>query len=94
MEFKCSRCGGCCAFASLFGLPVKEDGYCAYLVDNKCSIYEDRPDVCRVDSRMREGLGMSKKNYYRESTKVCHQIIDALGIDESYKIDLNEYDRD
>jgi len=30
-----------------FVLPVTEDLKCCFLKDNKCLIYEDRPDVCR-----------------------------------------------
>lgn len=28
---------------------TKADGSCEHLVDNKCSIYETRPDICKVD---------------------------------------------
>ena len=41
-----------------------EDGICKYLRDNLCSIYEQRPEICRV------------KNYTKEKelTMACEKI--------------------
>ena len=36
---------------------------------------------------------MSRKEYYIESTKMCHKLIDKFKLDESYKIELKEYER-
>lgn len=52
MMFKCDRCGECCRH--LDKSPVYRelhsgDGICRYLVGKKCSIYENRPLICRVD---------------------------------------------
>ena len=51
--FPCTQCGRCCkqVFRSeLTAYLDKGDGSCKYLSsDNTCSIYEDRPDICRVD---------------------------------------------
>ena len=97
MEFKCSGCGACCKIVGLVPnlkniLPHKKDGSCIHLVDNKCSIYDSRPDICRVDKMMYNDKGLSRKEYYIESTKACHQIIDLMGMDKSYKIDIDEYE--
>ena len=35
----------------------------------------------------------SEKDYYIESTKMCHKLIDKVKLDESYKIELKEYER-
>ena len=32
-----------------WGIKIGEDGYCSHLKDNLCTIYEDRPLICRVD---------------------------------------------
>jgi len=32
-----------------FPHPINSDGSCSMLVDNKCSVYETRPDICNVD---------------------------------------------
>lgn len=42
-----------------WSLPRKEDGSCVKLIDNKCSIYGDRPKVCRVfDCRVYVAAGL------------------------------------
>ena len=50
--FRCDMCGKCCR--NLDKSPVYEemhngDGICCYLIGNLCSIYKDRPLICRVD---------------------------------------------
>lgn len=51
--FPCTQCGCCCkqVFRSeLTAYLDKGNGSCKYLSsDNTCSIYEERPDICRVD---------------------------------------------
>jgi Fe-S-cluster containining protein len=53
--FFCTQCAGCCHKKNLrqynlehWGLTIGEDGYCSNLKDNLCTIYEDRPLICRV----------------------------------------------
>lgn len=53
-DFPCTRCGACCrsvANNSTTDFLNRGDGVCKYLNDstNLCSIYENRPDICRVD---------------------------------------------
>tara|TARA_R100000278_G_scaffold122065_1_gene107364 strand:- start:834 stop:1121 length:288 start_codon:yes stop_codon:yes gene_type:complete len=93
-EFLCSECGACCMIAGKTGyLPNRGDGACLYLDENnKCSIYEDRPDICRVKVMHKvNNPEMSKKEYYIKTTKACHQIIDLLKLDKKYKIPTNSY---
>ena len=95
MEFLCSSCGACCRLAGLiadkYDLPLKKDGMtCAHLVDNRCSIYNDRPDCCRVDKGVKDS-GLTKKEYYVETTKICNKLIDNEGLNDKYKIDIKEY---
>ena len=97
MDFLCSKCGACCILAgSLYGLPDRGDGACAYLDDNDlCSIYEDRPLICRVSDlgkTIKKDKDGDLKDWYIESTKACHLLIDELGLDDKYKIDIKEYD--
>lgn len=50
--FKCDECGECCRNLDKSPLYVElhnGDGICRYLKDNRCSIYENRPLLCRVD---------------------------------------------
>ena len=75
------------------GLPVKDDGSCAHLVGSLCSIYDLRPDICKVEAMSFAKPGQSRKDYYIESTKACHILIDHQGMDESFKIDPEEYNK-
>jgi Fe-S-cluster containining protein len=54
--FFCTQCGGCCHKKNLaqynldqWGLKIGADGYCSNLKDSVCTIYEDRPLICRVE---------------------------------------------
>jgi|TARA_R110000824_G_scaffold9137_2_gene41142 Fe-S-cluster containining protein len=98
MKFLCSQCGLCCKLAGFLKstkdvLPINKDGSCSNLIDNKCSIYEDRPDICRVEKMISNKDNLSRKDYYIKSTKVCHTLIDTFGLEDSYKIDIKEYDK-
>ena len=97
MQFLCSQCGACCRAAGRinaekFGLPVKADGSCGHLVGNLCSIYDDRPDVCRTEKMIHKLPHQSEKDYYILATKACHTLIDLEGLDDSYKVDITQYD--
>ena len=96
MKFLCSQCGACCRAAgkmngAKYGLPIKKDGSCANLVGNLCSIYDKRPDICNSNKMPNKRVLQTKKQYFIENTKICHQLIDAEGLDESYKIDVKDY---
>lgn len=50
--FKCKQCGQCCRNldkSELYAELNRGDGICRYLEGNLCSIYEDRPLLCRID---------------------------------------------
>lgn len=52
MMFICDMCGECCR--NLHRSPIYSDlhngnGVCFYLEGDVCSIYENRPLICRVD---------------------------------------------
>jgi Fe-S-cluster containining protein len=49
------------------GLKMDAMGHCEKLVDNQCSIYEDRPEACRV------------KGDYRLTAKICNMLMKAEG---------------
>lgn len=61
--FQCNRCGECCRNLDKSQLYIaldRGDGVCRFLEGNLCSIYEDRPLLCRVD----ESYEMYFKNQY------------------------------
>lgn len=50
--FICDKCGACCRNlhkSELYKNLHNGDGVCRYLQGNECSIYEDRPLICRIE---------------------------------------------
>ena len=77
--------------AALEEFPYKTDanGACEMLVDNKCSVYENRPTVCSIE-KMAALRGVNKDYWYRLTAAGCNYIIRQNGLDESYLI--KDYD--
>ena len=101
MKFLCSGCGACCrrigeinkAQLSFGKLPDRGDGVCANLnKDNSCSVYENRPLICRVKDLGKAQGYTDLKQWYILNTKSCHSLIDEDGLDSKYKVDIKEYD--
>lgn len=60
--FQCDQCGKCCekvGSSKLYRFLADSAGKCKYLNDNKCSIYDQRPLICRVDEMY--------EHYYKDS---------------------------
>ena len=61
LKYNCWQCGACCR-------AIK----CRFLKDNKCTIYETRPKVCRI------GFGkppdMPAEEYLALTEKACHKL--------------------
>lgn len=90
MNFPCTRCGECCkpAWATQGLLPTKEDGSCAHLVEGEgCSIYEDRPDLCRID-KTHEMVApeMTRGEFYEHSAKLCNQLVRQAGLGDEFLV--------
>lgn len=74
--FICDKCGQCCRFLKLNPL-YKEldrgDGVCRYLDGNLCSIYNDRPLICRIDDAYDAlfSTTMTREEYYEMNYKSC-----------------------
>lgn len=95
-NFPCSECGACCRRAGRvpgFPEPVDSNGHCVHLTDdNRCGIYEDRPDICRIDV-MAEQSDMSMDQYYRATKEACNRMQVQDRQDRSFRItdsDLQE----
>ena len=96
MKFLCSQCGACCKNVDKLDLPHDENGVCDHLDrrNNLCTIYDSRPDICKVESlyeKYFKKLKTSKKDFYIQNTIICHYLIDKENLDEKYKIDTKEY---
>lgn len=86
--FDCTKCGACCRRAFMihgFPLPVNRDGSCSRLVDNQCSIYESRPEVCRHGHSM-VAMGLSREDYDRLTARTCNHLQEADGMPKSYRV--------
>ena len=67
LDFDCSGCGACCRAIG-----------CPLLVGNQCSIYEDRPDVCRVGFSRQPSMGEEKYlSLTREACRVLEELYPA-----------------
>lgn len=74
--FMCDRCGECCRRLSMSSVYVELDsgnGVCKYLDGTLCSIYEERPLLCRVDESYEAIFknAMTLDKYYRLNYEVC-----------------------
>jgi len=55
-----------------FPYEAKADGSCEKLVDNKCSVYEDRPLFCNVERIADEvDMPMSKNEWFELNYQGC-----------------------
>lgn len=76
-KFNCSQCGECCRHINMIPeLKIfdKGNGECIHLKDNKCNIYENRPDVCQVDVMYEKVYFrlFTKEEFYKENEAVCN----------------------
>lgn len=85
--FKCDQCGACCRALSdsaIYASLNRGDGVCKYLDGNLCSIYENRPLLCRID----ESYEILWKDlididtYYKHNYEAC-KLLKAAGGDVS-----------
>lgn len=74
--FECDKCGCCCRHldrSELYAGLDRGDGVCKYLSADLCTIYEDRPLLCRVDEcyELYFSKILSKEEYYLLNKKAC-----------------------
>lgn len=74
--FYCDQCGACCrnlAKSSIYNELNRGDGVCKYLQGNQCSIYEQRPLLCRVDESYIQFFKhiMDREEYYKQNYRMC-----------------------
>jgi Fe-S-cluster containining protein len=89
--FPCTACGVCCTniktfpFAEEFAL---KDGSCKHLTkENKCGIYETRPDFCNVKKRSENSL-LGEKGYYKLFSMACNHMQKRKGIPIKFRVIL------
>lgn len=77
--FVCNQCGECCRHldqSELYTELDRGDGVCRYLKGNVCSIYRNRPLLCRVDECY-EAFFKSRYNY-EEYKKLNYEVCNLL----------------
>lgn len=77
--FECDKCGMCCRNldkSDIYKELHNGDGICKYLDGNLCSIYDDRPLLCRIDESYEVYFKdkMSLNEYYEANYKVCSEL--------------------
>lgn len=82
--FKCDCCGCCCRNlnkSELYSDLDRGDGICKYLSGNLCSIYENRPLLCRVDECYDLYFCniMNRDEYYKLNTIECQKLKNMEG---------------
>ncbi len=82
--FECNCCGCCCRNLSkskLYADLDRGDGTCKYLTDNLCSIYEERPLLCRVDECyelfFKDSISIAE--YYKLNMDMCKKLKETEG---------------
>ena len=76
-SFPCTSCGACCRHVDRLGdaFPFSNtDGVCEkFGPDNRCTIYADRPLICRIDDGA-VALGVPIKLWHRLTADACVQL--------------------
>lgn len=77
--FRCDCCGECCRNldkSKIYKELDRGDGICKYLDGNICSIYSERPLLCRVDEcyELYFKEQYSKEEYYELNYNICKKL--------------------
>lgn len=77
--FNCDKCGECCRNldkSPMYNDLHNGDGICKHLIGNECSIYHERPLICRVDEGY-EAFFQNEMGYeeYLHLTYECCKIL-------------------
>jgi len=77
--YPCTKCGCCCRNlhkSELYFELDRGDGVCKYLNENKCSIYDTRPLICRIDAcyDMFFSMHMSRDEFYKLNLIICNKL--------------------
>ena len=95
--FPCTGCGLCCQnITNIEELTAYDlgNGTCKYFdsISNKCEIYDDRPNICRVDKMfdLVYSKEFTQEEFYIGNAKVCNQLQEKYKIDKSFRLKIGE----
>lgn len=82
--YKCEHCGCCCRNldkSDIYASLDRGDGVCKYLVGNDCSIYENRPLLCRIDESYDSMFSslMTREEFYKINKLACKKLQELEG---------------
>ncbi len=78
-KFPCAKCGTCCRNIDKIE-ELKEfdlgNGTCKFLRNDLCGIYDERPDICRVDLMYKKYFSKrySLEEYYLLNIEGCKKL--------------------
>lgn len=80
--FNCDKCGLCCAHIGgniLYKELDRGDGVCKFLKGKLCSIYKERPLLCRVDESWEKVFHseISLEDFYQLNYQGCKALKDT-----------------
>jgi len=86
-SYNCTECGECCKHVAGFLDTKPGTDECIFLVDNLCSIYEFRPEICRVDTIYHKYFsGTEYKDFHNYTAEACNTMIRGAGLDDKYLV--------
>ncbi len=99
MKFPCTSCGLCCKKVGRllasgidnqevkeFPYKALENGTCEMYIDNKCSVYETRPNLCNVEYMGKKYRADSYDEFIKENINACNSMILEDKLDEKFLI--------
>ena len=77
--FKCEHCACCCRNlnkSQIYDFLNRGDGVCRYLKGKDCTIYENRPLLCRIDESynmfFKDKISLEK--FYSLNKQICKKL--------------------
>lgn len=92
MNFPCTKCGACCKRSYLLPFFIytnSKTGICSKLENNLCSIYYQRPDICKI--KLPIGFKGTLKEYYKITAMFCNKFIKEDKMNNNYLVDLEKF---
>ena len=94
IDFNCTSCGQCCRNISHISELKKFDngnGVCKFLSKtNKCDIYDNRPDVCKIDIMYQKFYvnKISEIKFIELNAEACNTLQESAGIPVSFRVEV------
>ncbi len=95
ISFPCTKCGLCCQHIDRVPELAEYDagnGICKYLSDNLCSIYDNRPDICRVDVMYTTKYSrlFNREEFFMYNLLACKQLQTNIGLREAIQVKVDD----